>query len=280
MALLFRRRGRIGVIELFGMIGPVVRSSVHYQLLDGLERNPRIRAVVLDIDSPGGAVTASEGLYAKVSRLRQKKPVVAYFGEVAASGGYYVAAHVDSIVAQPLTITGSIGVVSARLLAKELLERVGIRTEVLRTGPHADVFSPHRTLTDDERALMNRELDAFYESFVGLVADGRGRPVEEIEPLARGRVWLAADAHRLGLVDELGGMDLALDLLKARIDVAPRLRERLEPLVVTSYRLEPPPPAAYAWIDESILGTLKDLGLLLSEGNGVLYHVISVPRIR
>ncbi len=127
---------------------------------------------------------------------------------------------------------------------------------------------------------MNRELDAFYDSFVGLVADGRGRPIEEIEPIARGRVWLAADAHRLGLVDELGGMDAALDLLKERIDVPARVRERLEPMVIASYQLEPPPPAAQAWLDESMLGTLRDLGLLLSEGSGVLYHMISVPRVR
>ncbi len=279
-----RRRPYIAIVAIKGAISetgaPTGRRASIVSALRRARRDRRALGVLLWVDSPGGSAEASDLIHREVVRVKEKKPVVAYFGEVAASGGYYVAAHVDSIVAQPLTITGSIGVVSARLLAKELLERVGIRTEVLRTGPHADLFSPHRTLTDDERGLMNRELDAFYDSFVGLVADGRGRPVEEIEPLARGRVWLAADAHRLGLIDELGGMDLALDLLKARIDVAPRLRERLEPLVVTSYRLEPPPPAAYAWIDESILGTLKDLGLLLSEGSGVLYHVISVPRIR
>jgi protease-4 len=279
-----RRRPYIAIVAIKGAISetgaPTGRRASIVSALRRARRDRRALGVLLWVDSPGGSAEASDLIHREVVRVKEKKPVVAYFGEVAASGGYYVAAHVDSIVAQPLTITGSIGVVSARLLAKELLERVGIRTEVLRTGPHADLFSPHRTLTDDERGLMNRELDAFYDSFVGLVADGRGRPVEEIEPLARGRVWLAADAHRLGLIDELGGMDLALDLLKARIDVAPRLRERLEPLVVTSYRLEPPPPAAYAWVDESILGTLKDLGLLLSEGSGVLYHVISVPRIR
>ncbi|HSN85068.1 MAG TPA: S49 family peptidase, partial [Polyangiales bacterium] len=186
-----------------------------------------------------------------------------------------------AIVAQPLGLTGSIGVVSARLLASELLDRVGIRTEVLRTGPYADFHSPHRPLTEDERALMNRELDAFYDSFVSLVADGRGRTVDEIEPLARGRVWLGADAHRLGLVDELGGMDAALEHLKELIDVPPRIRARVRPAVVAVYQLEPPPPAAHLRLDRSpVLGGLLDLLLLVSEGPGVLYHAISIPRIR
>jgi protease-4 len=219
-------------------------------------------------------------IHREVVRVREKKPVVAYFGEVAASGGYYVAAHANAIVAQPLGLTGSIGVVSARLLASQLLDRVGIRTEVLRTGPHADIYSPHRPLTDDERSLMNRELDAFYESFVALVADGRGRTVDEIEPLARGRVWLAADAHRHGLVDRLGGMDQALELLKETIDVPPRLRERLRPMVMASYRLEPPPPAALLRLDGSVFEGLRDLAFLLSESPAVLYHAISIPRIR
>ncbi len=279
-----RRRPYVAVVPIKGAISesgaPTGRRASIVGALRRARRDRRALGVLLWVDSPGGSAEASDLIHREVVRLKEKKPVVAYFGEMAASGGYYVATHVDSIVAQPLTITGSIGVVSARLLASELLDRVGIRTEVLRTGPHADVFSPHRALTDDERALMNRELDAFYDSFVGLVADGRGRPIDEIEPLARGRIWLAADAHRLGLVDELGGMDSALDLLKERVDVSPRLRERLEPMVIASYKLEPPPPAAQAWIDESIFGALKDLALLLSEGSGVLYHVISVPRIR
>jgi protease-4 len=142
------------------------------------------------------------------------------------------------------------------------------------------MHSPHRRLTDEERGLMNRELDAFYESFVALVADGRGRTVEEIEPLARGRVWLAADAHRHGLVDRLGGMDQALEVLKDTLEVPPRLRERLRPMVMSSYRLEPPPPAALLRLDGSVFEGLRDLAVVLSESPAVLYHAVSVPRIR
>ena len=279
-----RRPPYIAVVAIKGAISesgaPTGRRASIVAALRHARRDRRALGVLLWVDSPGGSAEASDLIHREVVRVKEKKPVVAYFGEVAASGGYYVAAHANAIVAQPLGITGSIGVVSARLLASQLLDRVGIRTEVLRTGPHADIFSPHRALSDDERALMNRELDAFYDSFVALVADGRGRPVAEIEPLARGRVWLAADAHRHGLVDELGGMDAALDRLKDSIDAPASLRERLRPRVVASYRLEPPPPAAQLGLDGSVFEGFRDLALLLAEGPTVLYHVISVPRIR
>ena len=280
----FRRRPYIAVVAVKGAISesgsPAGRRASIVAALRQARSDRRALGVLLWVDSPGGSAEASDLIHREVVRVKEKKPVVAYFGEVAASGGYYVAAHADAIVAQPLGITGSIGVVSARLMASRLLDRVGIRTEVLRTGPHADLFSPHRALTPDERALMNRELDAFYDSFVALVADGRGRPVEDIEPLARGRVWVAADAHRHGLVDELGGMDTALDLLRESIDAPRRLREKLRPMLVTSYRLEPPPPSAQFRLDGSVFEGLRDLALLLSEGPAVLYHVISIPRIR
>jgi len=279
-----RREPYIAVVAVKGTISesgaPSGRRASVVAALREARRDRRALGVLLWVDSPGGSAEASDLIHREVVRLKEKKPVVAYFGEVAASGGYYVAAHANAIVAQPLGLTGSIGVVSARLLASQLLDRVGIRTEVLRTGPHADLFSPHRSLTEQERALMNRELDAFYDSFVALVADGRGRPVEEIEPLARGRVWLAADAHRLGLIDELGGMDVALERLKADIDAPPRIRERLRPAVLANYRLKAPPPAAQLRLEASVFEGLRDLAMLLSESPAVLYHIISIPRIR
>jgi protease IV len=280
----WRREPYIAVVAIKGAISesgaPMGRRASIVSALRHARSDRRALGVLLWVDSPGGSAEASDLIHREVVRVKEKKPVVAYFGEVAASGGYYVAAHANAIVAQPLGLTGSIGVVSARLMASQLLDRVGIRTEVLRSGPHADMFSPHRPLTDAERGILNRELDAFYDSFVALVADGRGRPVQDIEPLARGRVWLAADAHRHGLVDELGGMDAALERLKGSIEAPARVRERLRPMVVASYRLEPPPPSAHVGLEGSVFESLRDLASLLSEGSAVLYHVISVPRIR
>jgi protease-4 len=280
-----RRPPYIAVVPIKGAISesgaPLGRRASIVGALRHVRRDRRALGLLLWVDSPGGSAEASDLIHREVVRVKEKKPVVAYFGEVAASGGYYVAAHADAIVAQPLGLTGSIGVVSAHLLAARLFERVGIRTEVLRSGPYADLHSPHRALRDEERTLMNRELDAFYESFVSLVADGRGRSADEVEPLARGRLWLGAAAHRHGLVDELGGMDRAVELLKERIRVPARLVRRARPAVVAVYRLEPPPPAAHAWVQGSPLAeSLWDLWVLISEGPSVLYHAISVPRIR
>lgn len=279
-----RRSPYIAVIPIKGAISesgaPQGRRASIVAALRHARRDRRALGVLLWVDSPGGSAEASDLIHREVVRVKQKKPVVAYFGEVAASGGYYVAAHANAIVAQPLGLTGSIGVVSARLLASELLDRIGIRTEVLRTGPHADFYSPHRPLSAEERGILNRELDAFYESFVSLVADGRGRPVEQIEPLARGRVWLASEAHRHGLIDELGGMDTAIARLKQTIDAPMRIRERLRPMVCATYRLDAPPPAAQLRLQSPTFESFRDLALLISEGPAVLYHAISIPQIR
>lgn len=285
-AKLFRRVRRpsyIAVVPIKGAISesgaPQGRRASIVAALRHARRDRRALGVLLWVDSPGGSAEASDLIHREVVRVKEKKPVVAYFGEVAASGGYYVAAHANAIVAQPLGLTGSIGVVSARLLASQLLDRLGVRTEVLRTGPHADFYSPHRPLSEEERAIMNRELDAFYDSFVALVADGRGRPVEEIEPLARGRVWLAADAQRHGLVDELGGMDAAIDRLRGFVEAPERVRTRLRPMVVSTYRLDTPPPAAQLGLHSPMLEGFRDLALLISEQPAVLYHAIGLPRI-
>jgi protease-4 len=177
--------------------------------------------------------------------LREKKPVVAYFGDVAASGGYYVGAPCQYIVAQPTTMTGSIGVVSVRLLAGALAERLGLRAQTLRSAPHADMGSPFRALDAAEQAMMSAELDAIYQSFVGVVAQGRQRLPEDIERLARGRVWSGADALRCGLVDALGGFDRALLALRELVPELRGLPEGEISLAVSSgARAQQPPPAA------------------------------------
>ena len=212
MALPFRRRGRIGVIELFGMIGPVVRSSVYYQLLDRLERSPRVGAVLLDIDSPGGAVAASESLYAKVDRLRQKKPVVAFIRGSGTSGAYMVGCPATKIMALPGALVGSIGVISLRPMVANLLERLGVSVSVSKSGPFKDMGAFYRPPTDEELEKLQGLIDELFESFVERVAKARGMETERVRGFATGEVFTGQRGVELGLVDELGDFDDALDL--------------------------------------------------------------------
>ncbi|WP_437734711.1 signal peptide peptidase SppA [Sorangium sp. So ce1335] len=237
----------IGVVEVHGAI--VSRAHFRGASLASEERlvaslraarqNPRIRGVILHIDSPGGSALASDRIHHEVTRLAEVKPVVACMSNVAASGGYYVAAAAHAIVAQPQTITGSIGVVSARFALGPLLERLGVSTDVVKRGARADLFSPSRRLDAGERSVMERELDAIYATFLRVVARGRRRPVEEIEPLAQGRVYSGAEAQARGLVDMLGGFERALHELRQMI--GPKAAA-IEPAIVRASRYIPPPP--------------------------------------
>jgi protease-4 len=157
--------------------------------------------VVLHVDTRGGSALASDVIAREVERLREVKPVVAYFADVAASGGYYVAALAREIVAQPLTVTGSIGVIALRLTAARTLEKVGVTHEVIRRGERADLMSPYRELNEGDRAAFDREIDGFYNDFVGIVARGRGRDAPRWSPSRAGRVYAGVDAHAVGLVD-------------------------------------------------------------------------------
>jgi protease-4 len=174
-----------------------------------------VSAVVLRVDSPGGSVTASETVWREVNRLREAgKPVVASMGAVAASGGYYVSMSADAIVANPGTITGSIGVVTGKLVARDLKDRLGIGSDSVRTNPNADAWSLNKPFTDEQHAHVEAEADLFYTDFVQRVAQGRGMTVEAVDAVARGRVWTGADALERGLVDELGGLRTAIDRAK------------------------------------------------------------------
>jgi protease-4 len=186
------------------------------KLIDGAAEAQEVAGVVVYLDTPGGGVLASEKIHRAVSRLAAKKPVVACFGGVAASGGYYVAAGCHAIVARETTVTGSIGVVAARLLTGPLLERLGVRSEVVTRGAHADMLRPTRSFDEAEHSIFRAELERAYRRFLSLVADGRKRPLDEIEPLAGGRVWSGRDAHARGLVDRIGGLEEALDEVRTR----------------------------------------------------------------
>lgn len=170
-----------------------------------------VSAIVLRIDSPGGSVTASETIWREVARARERgKPVVASMGSVAASGGYYVAMAADVIVANPATITGSIGVITGKLVFRDLKERFGVVSDAVRTNANADAWSTDVPFTAQQRADREAEADLIYADFVQRVADGRNLSTEAVNAVAQGRVWTGADALERGLVDELGGLRTAV----------------------------------------------------------------------
>ncbi len=170
-----------------------------------------VSAIVLRVNSPGGSVTAAETLWREVKRARKRgKAVVASMGAVAASGGYYVAVAADAIVASPATITGSIGVLTGKLVIRELLERLGVGLDTVRTNANADAWSIESPFTPEQRARREAEADLVYADFLERVAEGRNLTTEAVDRVAQGRVWTGADARERGLVDELGGLRTAL----------------------------------------------------------------------
>ncbi len=290
----------IAIVPIHGVItsggggvavgGPPATQDAVIAAIRGVGRDPRAVGVVLHIESPGGSALASDLIHREVELLSAKKPVIACFGEVAASGGYYIGAAADAIVAQPLAVTGSIGVVSARFVMRELLENVGVRTEVVRRAPHADLHTNPRPMDADEHAIVEREIDGFYRAFVNVVAKGRKRTEEEIESLARGRVWSGRDAKNQGLVDDLGGLDVAIEEARSRITAIPQKLVRwIEPRVIWPREEDAPPlPLAAASMNSgpfahSVLSRLDpstgDLLSLFQTRDRVLYYAIGLPRL-
>jgi protease-4 len=195
------------------MGGPGSGSDTVGAALRAVSDNERVKAVVLRVDSPGGSYVASDAIRNEVLRLRSTgRPVIASMGGVAASGGYFVAMPADVIVAQPGTITGSIGVLTGKGVVRDALGRIGISQEVVSEGANAQMYSAQEEFTDEQWARLEETLDRIYKDFVAKAAQDRGLPEEQLESLARGRVWTGADAHSHKLVDELGGFQHALTL--------------------------------------------------------------------
>lgn len=225
----YRWRARtpvVGVVELIGAIitGESRESPLPVPLVGGrfagsetvarafraAERNPRVRAIVFHVDSGGGSALASDLIWREIERIKGKKPVVAFMSNVAGSGGYYVSCGASRIVAQPTTITGSIGVISGKLTARGLYGRLGLNREIVARGEAATMESLFQPFTPEQLDRVRREMQAIYRRFVGKVAAGRGKSDAEIEAIARGRVWTGRQALERGLVDELGDLSLAV----------------------------------------------------------------------
>lgn len=196
--------------DLFGSM-EVVRERELTGTLRALAQDDSVKAVVLRIDSPGGSALASDNIWHSVRTMAEKKPVIASLGDVAASGGYYIAAGATEIVAEPATLTGSIGVVGGKLVFSEAAKKLGVTSERLATGRRAGMLSPLRPFTDEEHETVQTLMNKTYHLFVDRVSKGRGMPKEKVLAVAEGRVWTGRDARKGGLVNEMGGLQYAIE---------------------------------------------------------------------
>lgn len=188
--------------------------------LDSAREDDNVKAVVFRVDSPGGSAAASEAIWRAVKRTREAKPVIVSMGSLAASGGYYVAAPADTIVASPNTITGSIGVFGLLFNVEGFLnDKLGVGIDDVNTGDLADLYSPFSDFSERERTLLGESIDRTYQTFLERVAEGRGMSVDEVDAIAQGRVWTGRDAQEQGLVDVLGGLDDAIQIAGKKADL-------------------------------------------------------------
>jgi protease-4 len=195
-----------------GLFGASCGSETIGEQLKAAQNDPRIRAVVLRINSPGGSAVASQEIAAGVRAVRRAgKAVVAYLGDTAASGAYWVASQADKVVAAPATLTGSIGVIMQVQNVRRLFDKLGIGVEVIKSGPHKDMGGGLRELTEEERRLLQGIVDDIYHQFLQAVSEGRGLPRERVAAVADGSIFTGSQALKYGLVDELGDFELALE---------------------------------------------------------------------
>jgi protease-4 len=218
------------------LAGTSVGSDSLSAALRAAARDDEVQAVVLRVDSPGGSYVASDAIRREVLALRRAgKPVIASMATVAASGGYYIAMPCDRIVANPGTLTGSIGVLAGKQVIRDALARIGVRVESVSSGRYAEMFSPQRPFGEDEWQRLEAWLDRVYDDFTSKAAEDRGMEVEALRAVAKGRVWTGADAQRRGLVDDLGGLAEAIDAACRaagvdRSDVRLRVLPKVKPL--------------------------------------------------
>lgn len=231
----------VGVVDISGPMlvddtsdslsfSPTIASAERInKVLDELNSRDEVKAVVLRINSPGGTAVAADEIYQKILEVRENKPVVAHFSQVAASGGYYVGAAADSIVAHPDTLTGSIGVIMNLYEISELYEKIGVTANTIVSGEFKDIGSEARELTEEERAQLQDLVDGSYDNFVNAIVAGRGMDESTVRNLGDGRLYSGKQAADVGLVDSLGTFDVAIDeaINRAELD-DPRVVEYLD----------------------------------------------------
>lgn len=199
---------KIGVVEIKGVI---TQSSEIIEEIHQYQEDEGVKAIILRIDSPGGGVGPAQEIYREVLKARSKKKVVTSMGSVAASGGYYIACASDLIIANPGTITGSIGVLMEFSNFEELLKKIGIKGVVLKSGEHKDIGSPFREMTPEEKRIIQEVIDNVHQQFIEAVAEGRRLDRTKVVQIADGRIITGEQAKKLGLVDQMGNLQDAID---------------------------------------------------------------------
>ena len=200
-------RSRVALVRIEG---PIMDSRDTVDEIKDYVKDNSIKAIILRIDSPGGAVAPSQEIYEEVKKAAADKKVVVSMGSIAASGGYYIAAPADLVMANPGTLTGSIGVIMEIPNVEGLMSKIGIRTEVIKSGKHKDMASAFRKMEKEDRDLLQNVMDNVHEQFIRAVAAGRKLKVEDLRPIADGRIFTGEQAKAIKLVDELGTLEDAV----------------------------------------------------------------------
>ncbi|UCD71003.1 MAG: signal peptide peptidase SppA [Syntrophobacterales bacterium] len=207
---------KIAVVDIKGMI---TSSREVVEQIDEFKEDNDIKAIILRINSPGGGVGPSQEIYREVLRAKEKKKIITSMESVAASGGYYVACASHLIVANPGTITGSIGVVMEFSNIEDLLKKIGLRSYVIKSGKHKDIGSPLREMTPEEKAILQDVIDSVHNQFVRAVAEGRNMEEGKVKQIADGRIFSGEQAKELGLVDRLGGLQDAIEIAAEMVGI-------------------------------------------------------------
>lgn len=270
------RSGRIALLYATGTIasgkssfdssfGTVLGSDTFVEWLRKVRLDPNVRAVVIRIDSPGGSAIASEVIWRELMLTRARLPVIVSMGDVAASGGYYIAAPAHVIVAQPGTLTGSIGVVTGKFVIEGGLEKLGVSSDAVSDGRHARIYSPFKPFSPSERQAIEEQMHAVYDMFVQRVVEGRKSTREKVDAVAQGRVWTGRQALERGLVDELGSLDRAIQIAKERAKLDPN-----RPVSVVVYPQRP----SFFDLLASPFGTGVSASLIPAPAQGVVGQAV------
>jgi len=238
--------GKVVVIPLSGSIttgdyslfsGSAITPELVKGYLTRAEEDKAVKAIVLRIESPGGEIAPCQEILLEIERVKGTMPIVVSMGGTVASGGYYISTQANKIVALPTTQTGSIGVISAAINIEELLEKLGIQIEIFKGGKYKDMYWGFRELTSEEKEIMQEMVDEYYEQFIDVVAEGRGLSREDVKNLATGQLYSGTKAKELGLVDELGDVNTAINLAAELAGIEAPIVEYYQPPRLTLWSL-------------------------------------------